>query len=508
MSSTSRKLALGSVLRVVNLGATALVSLLIMPFVVHSLGDRMYGIWALVAMIVGYYGTLELGISPAVIRYMARALSVNDQNECNRVFNTAVRLLTAVGGVTLLITFGLAFAARSFARNPVDASILWKLLIILGVYAALSFPTRALQGTLEAALRYDRTASFDLVTVAVKTTLIIVILLRGYKVVALALVTVLSGIPAIILLVYFIPKDLPFLQLNRKYWSLETARKLFSYGFYNCAGNIANIIRSRVDLLVVAWYVGLAAVTHYRVAGVLITFFTEMMGALTGFLPSVFSRQEGAAGYEGFRNTYFFSTKVSICVASFVGFGLIAWGKPFIYVWMGPRYLDAYPVLVLLAAGQIVTLAQLPSPYLLLGIAKHKYTALANSLEAAANLALTILLAKHYGLIGVAVGTLIPMVFFKLFVQPVYVCWLAKIPLREYAQRVAKTGAAVAGALVVPLALSLSFAGPSYKALFSVGVLSALVYVVPLWSFEFSRAETTMLKLAIRPMHGVKTTAE
>jgi hypothetical protein len=48
-----RKLASGSAIRAVNLLATALVSMLIMPFVVHALGDRMYGTWALVATIIG-----------------------------------------------------------------------------------------------------------------------------------------------------------------------------------------------------------------------------------------------------------------------------------------------------------------------------------------------------------------------------------------------------------------------------------------------------------------------
>ena len=132
----------------------------------------------------------------------------------------------------------------------------------------------------------------------------------------------------------------------------------------------------------------------------------------------------------------------------------------------------------------IVTLSQVPSPQLLYGLAKHKYTALANSLEAIANLALSIILAKRYGMIGVALGTLIPMVLVKLFIQPVYVCSLANIPYGEYIQRFFKTVAAVAGSLVIPLLLTLKFAAPSYKVLFPIGIVSAILYVVPLWLFR------------------------
>lgn len=503
--STIRKLASGSALRAANLLATALVSMLIMPLVVHAMGDRMYGTWALVASIIGYYGTLQLGLEPAINRYMARALGAKDHEECNRVFNTALRLLSAAGVVLLVVTAVLAFLAHWLVKNPSDAAVFWKLIVILGVNTALLFPTRVLQGALEAQLRYDRTATIDLLSLILRTALLIVIVLRGYKIIALALVSVASGMPAIVLYIYFISKELPFLRLDSRYWSPDTARRLFSFGIYSFVANIANIIRFRVDALVVASCVGLAAVTHYRIGSTLTQFFMGMMEALAGFLPAVFSRQEGAANYEGLKKNYFFATKLTTCIASFVGFGLIAWGKPFIHVWMGPAYLDAYPVLVVLTAGLIVALAQAPSPQLLFGLAKHKYNALANCLEAIVNLALSIILAKRYGMIGVALGTLIPMVLAKLFIQPVYVCRLANIPYGEYMQRLAKTVAAVAGSLVIPLILSLKFAAPSYKVLFPIGILSAILYVVPLWLFEFSQAETTMLTRAIWPRFAVKT---
>jgi O-antigen/teichoic acid export membrane protein len=506
--STIRKLASGSVLRTANVLATALVSILIMPFVVHAMGDRMYGAWALVAAIVGYYGTLQIGLTPAINRYMARALGAQDHEECNRVFNTALRLLTIVGGVALVITAVLAFMAPLFEKNPADAAILWKLIVILGVYTSLLFPARVLQGTLEAQLRYDRTALIDLFSLVLRSGLLILILLRGYKIVALALVTSVSGLPAIFLYMYFISKELPFLRLDSKYWSSETSRRLFSFGIYSFVASIADVIRFRVDALVVASYVGLAAVTHYRIGSTLTQFFIGMMEALAGFFPAVFSRQEGAANYEGLKRTYFFAIKVTTCIASFVGFGLIAWGKPFIRAWMGPAYGDAYPVLVVLTAGLIVTLSQSPSPQLLYGLAKHKYTAYANSIEGIANLILSIIFAKRYGMIGVAIGTLIPMLVFKLFVQPVYVCRLANIPYGEYIQRFAKTLIAVAAALVLPLLLTLKFAAPSYKVLFPIGILSAILYAVPLWLFEFSQAETNMLTRAVWPRLAVKTARE
>ncbi len=61
---------------------------------------------------------------------------------------------------------------------------------------------------------------------------------------------------------------------------------------------------------------------------------------------------------------------------------------------------------------------------------------------------------------------------------------------------------------MIPLILALKFAAPSYKVLYSIGILSAILYDVPLWLFEFSQAETTMLARAMGPKFAVKTARE
>ena len=55
-----------------------------MPFLVHGLGDRMYGYWALVGAVLGYYGILDLGISPAVSFQLAKAIGEGDSESPNR----------------------------------------------------------------------------------------------------------------------------------------------------------------------------------------------------------------------------------------------------------------------------------------------------------------------------------------------------------------------------------------------------------------------------------------
>jgi O-antigen/teichoic acid export membrane protein len=484
--------------------ATALVSLVMMPFVVHSLGDRMYGVWALAATFVGYYGLLDLGLSSAVSRYLAAALGAGDEEQCNRVYNTSLRIFTALGVVVLLVGCVSAAASPWFSKSPEEAAIFWRLILLVSVTLALSFPIKVFVGILEAHLRYDQTTCIEIISLGLRNGLILVALLMGLKVVAMAWAIMLASIPISLAYVYYAYKDLPFLRVDWKNWEWQTVRVLFSYSIFSLITRLADVLRFQVDAIVVASFVGLAAVTHYRIASALTGYYLSLMMAVIGVVSTLFSRQEGSKDLDAMRKTFFFASKISVCVSSFVGFGLIAWGKPFIMRWMGPQYLDSYPSLVILILGCAVALWQMPSVALLYGISKHKVLALFTSIEALANLVLSLFLVRKFGMFGVAFGTFLPMTLVKLFVQPFYVCHVLSVPYSGYFRPMGRTVALVGGSLVVPALLSVRFAAPDYKTLAALGIISMICYASPLLIFEFTPAETLMLKRVILPGLNLK----
>ncbi len=48
----------------------AIVSLIAMPIIVHSLGNAQYGLWSLDISINGYYGPVNFGIRIALTKYI------------------------------------------------------------------------------------------------------------------------------------------------------------------------------------------------------------------------------------------------------------------------------------------------------------------------------------------------------------------------------------------------------------------------------------------------------
>lgn len=502
---TGRKLARGSALRLALSVTTAAVSVLIMPFIVHRLGDRHYGIWTLVASFMGYYGILDLGLSAAAGRYLAGALGADDHDDFNRVFNSSLALFVVLGGLVFAVSGGIAAMAPLLTKNAADAVLFWKVILIMGASVALTFPSRVFESVLEAHYRFDLTAGFDLATLILRTGLIVLVLLLGHGLLALAWMTLLAAVPLAVIQAWVAFRKVPLLRLDRKYWHRHTTRRLFSYSVFSLIAALANLLRFRMDAIVVASFVGLAAVTHYRIGSIFAQYFMDIMSSMMGVFRSVFSRQFGARDHDALERTFFFSSKLSVCIATFVGFGMLVWGRPFIARWMGPRYHDSYPVLAILVVGIMIQMWQGPSINLLYGISRHKFFALFNSIEGVANLVLSIALVHKYGMYGVALGTMIPMVITKIFIQPVYVCRVAGIDYGAYVRKTFRTLAAASASLLIPLVISLRFERADYKVLFLLGTASAVLYAVPLWLFEFSPAESAILRNAILP-HRARAT--
>jgi O-antigen/teichoic acid export membrane protein len=88
--------------------------------------------------------------------------------------------------------------------------------------------------------------------------------------------------------------------------------------------------------------------------------------------------------------------------------GLLA--SPLIHAWVGPNFVESIAVTQILTIVVAVRVGNATATTVLKGAGRHRLLALSNAGAAVANLALSLLLIRPYGLVGQAVGTLIPVV--------------------------------------------------------------------------------------------------
>ena len=503
-TSISRKLLSASVLRVANLFAAAMTSFVLMPFLVHHLGDRTYGFWSLATSFIGYYNLLDVGLSIAVSQHMSAAIGRKDVTECRAVFNTALRVQTVLGGIALLITAVIAVVTPSMGRAHSDVQLFRNVILILGTTTALGFPARVYGGVLEAELRFDIRAWLGLLVLALRTGLSVLAVLSGHGLLALAWAMVIPSISDMVLQAWVARRTVPWARIDNVSIDPTRTKNIMSYSAYTTIAYIADILRFQIDPLVITGFIGLAAVTHHRVASALAQYHLQMVIMSVGMLWPVLSRLHGAGDQSRVEEVFFSGTKLSCCLSGFICIALIGWGKMFIARWMGPRYEDGYLPLVALSIAVFLDVGQKPSIDILYATFKNRVYMCINWVEGIVNLAFSLALARPFGILGVALGTLIGAFVVRIALQPWWVCKVTGFHYAGYMRFFGKNllrCTCLAGLAVATAAWGLR---PSYLWLVSSAIFATGVYAAGAWLVVFNQRERELILGALRKKSGRK----
>jgi O-antigen/teichoic acid export membrane protein len=230
------------------------------------------------------------------------------------------------------------------------------------------------------------------------------------------------------------------------------------------------------------------------------------VAALIGVFQPLLSQQEGAGNLLAMRKTTLFATKIALCIAAFFAFGAIALGKVFLARWVGPAYLDAYPCMVMLVLSQALAVSQRPSTYAIFAVARHQFLGMLLVAEGVANIILSLLFVRHWGLTGVGWAVLVPIACSKLIVQPIYACRVTGLSYPEYMRTLVVTLVKVLLALVVPSLIMFELAKPDYKSMLLLGAISLVLYSVPVMVTVLNRSESQLLMRSILPAWAVRGT--
>ena len=432
---------------------TALLGFFLAPFIVHSLGNTGYGLWTLVLSLTGYFGLLDLGIRSSVGRFVARYLALKDDENVNRTISSAFVIL-ATGGVLALLSTGIV-AGFLFGSLKVDRQFqdIGRLaLLITGVNMACILPLSVFSSVLIALERYDYLSGITVVGELLRASLVVMALRSGHGLVSLALISLLITSVTYGAMAYFARSLYRPLSVSLALVNRASCRGLLGFGIYRFIWVIANQLIFYSDSVVIGVFLGAGSITYYAIAGSLINYGRTVVSLVTDTLYPVATRLDARQDRKGLQDLLILGTKISLIVALPLCIGFVFMGKGFIVLWMGKEYVSSALFLLILTIPQLGSMSQYVSALILAGMAKHKVLAYIAIGEGLANLALSIVLIRRIGLVGVAWGTVIPDLVCTSVILPLYTLRVLKLGVREY----------IVKAYVRPLICAAPVAGIAY----------------------------------------------
>uniref|UniRef100_A0A7C4MPF9 Polysaccharide biosynthesis protein C-terminal domain-containing protein n=1 Tax=Desulfatirhabdium butyrativorans TaxID=340467 RepID=A0A7C4MPF9_9BACT len=489
MSGLGQRLILGSIGRVLSLAVTIGLSLLLTPFIIRHIGSSLFGLWSLIGGIMGFSGLLDLGLNSALKRFLPQAFEKQDQHLAGEIFCSALAVFVGIG---VCIAFGLGIGAgpiHSWVARETAFSLFRTVWIVLVVDTAVQFPLRAYVGYFEARLRQDILSAVETLKAVLRAALVVYALSSGKGIVALALVTFGVNVAGGLLLVGLYRLYYGDVRLSRHFIRKDTILRMLDYSYKNVIAAVGDILRFQIDLVVISAYCPLSHVAVYAIASRLSAYFMETVAAFIGMSIPLFSGLDARGDPRLLLEVYYLLIKIASVLSVYIGGMFLLLGKAFIVRWVGADFAASYPVLFILTIGIGIALSQYPTVNLLRGLSLHTTISFLNIVEGLANLALSLVLVQSMGLVGVALGTAIPITVFAGVFGPIIAMRLVGYikPLewiRTYGVVMLKAFAAMGlfGALASP------WITPDYLRLSAIAGLS-IVYFPCMYFWAFSKRE-------------------
>lgn len=395
-----------------SLVITVVIAFVTSPILVHSLGNELYGIWCLIVSVTGYFTVLDFGVNTAIVRYISSSNAQNDHGQSRRVYSTSLAIFGIVACVLMIfsVVFGLFFQ-DIFKLFHFSRFYLFSVFLLSAIDLSLGLLFSVFLGCLTGLQEFKFINGSSILVNIIRSIALVYFLKHGFTLLMVALVQLGATCARSAWQYWRLKSNYHSLRFSKDSISRDTVRLIYSYSAYSFVIAIALKLLFSTDSVVIGTLLGASQVTFYAIPFTLVDYLEKFVWSMVAVLVPVISANEATGQNETNRHLYVTGTRYCLIFSMPVIISLYFYGGDFIRLWMGQEIASrSQGVLRIILIGYGLANSQLVSHGILKGISRHKVLAYILAIEALANLGLSVVLAKWYGIEGVALGTAIPLI--------------------------------------------------------------------------------------------------
>jgi O-antigen/teichoic acid export membrane protein len=431
---SKRIAARNAIVNWMGMASHLLVGFVILPFLIRTLGQTTYGLWLIIGSLAGYINVVDFGIGGSVGRNVAYCHAKKDLEGVNGLVSTAVAYLVCVAVLALVVTLVTAHVFFGIVTDiPAEQHPAARLAIILvGTNLALTLPLNAFDGVLWAYQRFDLQNAIDIPVLILRAALTFLYVRADNALVALGTITISTGLLAGALKTFVAFWVEPGLRVSLARVAWPRAKTLFGYGVWYFLLSLTRNLGPQINLMLVGLRLSTRDVTPYsvarRVTGYANSFLIAGTQVLTPLATALHAKEERARQ----RRLFLEGGKYCLLLALYFLTLFVFLGPTLLRLWLHGELQGAYPLLVVLALGELLPMSQWITYSIILGKGRHKVMALASVVEIAVGVGLALLLGGPWGLMGVCVALALCAGLCRGVFQWLYACGLAEVSPPSY----------------------------------------------------------------------------
>ncbi|MEB3244745.1 MAG: oligosaccharide flippase family protein, partial [Vampirovibrionales bacterium] len=396
--------------------AKTLINTVTIPVLLQTQGADGFGLYVLLISLLELGLMLELGFDSAITKLLVELRQLPDKAHYAFMLRSAHGLYCVVACVVLLAGFALSATDLSFFHIPAN----WAKAAQYGTALI------AIEAALTLYLGYHRTVLLshgqlhwtnwgELLSFVLAPGLGLITLLNGHGIIVYLWIRLAVMIARAALVIYqakrFESSDM------RPTLHRESFIRVFKLGVHGMVINLSVLVSHKIDNLIIAAFLPLKALgvfeIVFRFLGVALRFGSKLC---EGLVP-VFSQLSGTVDIapsqtekQSAKRYFLLMSGLNSLMAGALCL-LVVWYYPTLFTWVSRDQIsieETWPIVWAAVPIVISGTLQMPATHYLFTSGFHRFLSITSVFAACSNLLLSILLIKPFGLLGVALGTLIP----------------------------------------------------------------------------------------------------
>lgn len=390
---------------------------IILPkFFLVAYGSEVNGLVSSITQFLGLISLAELGVGAVVQSSLYKPLAENNIEQVSRIFKSSQRFFNVVGCVLVVYVLLIAGLYPLFVKDEFDYFFIATLVLIISINVFAQYYVGINYRLVLGADQYGFIShGLSCITLVVNTVVCVVLIKTGQSV---HIVKLCSSI-------IFLLQPLILLFIARKKYkiikNIELTEEPIKQKWNGLAQHVASAVNSNTDIIVLTFFSSLKDVSIYSVYYMVVNGVRSIVSSLTNGLISMFGNMLAKGELEEANKTFSFVETLihTVTVLLFTITGILI--VPFVAVYtkdISDANYITYPFGILITVALASYCLRLPYNIIVMAAGHYKETQVSAIIEAVLNISISVVFVFSFGLVGVAIGTLVAMVY-----RTIYLAW-------------------------------------------------------------------------------------
>jgi O-antigen/teichoic acid export membrane protein len=390
-------------------GATALVTIILPPFLTRSLSQDTYGTWLLILQLSTYVSLLDFGIQTAVGRFIAHYTELGDAKRRDSVVSTAVVILSLLG---LIAVAGMAILAWQlpalFKDMPTHLHEEARLtLLFVGTSLAISLPFSVFGAVFIGLQRYDIPAWIIGSNKLFGGLLIVLVAQSSHSMIMMGIAMGISNLSTGLWQYLAYRKMAIGVKISLRKISKESFVGILDHCFAVSVASVGGILVSGLDTTVIGYF-DYKSVVYYVLAASVTNFMTGIQYSILNTILPHAATISARGDKESIGKLLLSTTRYATIALVLTSLPILLGGRWMLTAWVGQEYaLNTNTLLQLLVISNCIRQIGAPYAMIMMAVGEQRLIMLSPLVEGVVNLVVSIILVQKIGVTGVAIGTVV-----------------------------------------------------------------------------------------------------